>query len=608
MMCAQKPDAPNPPTVLVSSLDQIAIEWDPPASDGGSPVLGYQVQMKETSESSYTQIYDGVDNPNARILEITQYNSARLQVTTYNIRVLAINWVGTSAESTSLDVILTTETSPTHSVVSGTGIGTIEAFVDAQVNILAKDSTGANMGTGGDIFSLEVANHCQVSNNFECVDVASSTNILDNTLITTMTDNRDGTYLSTYNIPIDGIVTVSVFLIQVGGAYVEYFENLYMDGTPAKSGIDPRIDHDWGTGLITSSATDFVSARWYTKVKAPITEDISFTVEADDGVRLYFNGELKIDRWDECCKDQTFTMLLTQNNYYDIKIDYKEEQGSAKIKLYWSSISLPKEIIPINYLYYPRYVGSSPYQVTVNPGPSIPNKSTASGDGLSKATVGILAKIDIVSRDFASAPLDNQNDNYELYLSNTDGTTTGNQYFTASYVGAIGRYQAPYFPIRPGNFSIAIKLRGESISSSPFSVTVSPLDTPSAEHSTTDISTPISISAGSTYSFILTAKDMFGTAITTGGKSDAISIKAYFQNATDYDSQIGVPDLEDWQQQLGHNISGSVEDMGDGTYTCQVTILKAALFQLRILINDVSLAGSPFSPLNVVPSEIYGPQ
>ena len=607
-MCAQEPDAPNPPTALIASLDQIAIEWNPPASDGGSPVLGYQVQMKETSESGYTLIYDGSENPNARILEITQYNSAALQVTTYNIRVLAVNWVGPSSESTSLDVILATQMSPTDSVVSGTGIGTIEAFVDAQVNVLAKDSTPADLGTGGDILSLEVANHCQVTNNFECVEVNPDTNILDNTLITTMTDNGDGTYSATYNVPIDGTVTVSVFLMQVGGAYVEYFENLYMDGTPAASGIDPRIDHDWGTGLITSSATDFVSARWYTKVRAPTTEDISFTIEADDGVRLYFEGELKFDRWDECCEDQTFTVLLTQDNYYDIKIDYKEEQGSAKIKLYWSSLSLPKEIIPTNYLYYPRYVGSSPYQVTVNPGPSIPSKSTASGDGLSQATVGMLAVIDIVSRDFVSTPLDNQNDNYELFLSNTDGTGNGNMYFTSTYVGATGRYQASYIPIQSGTFTIEIKLRGQSIQDSPFSLTVSPLDTPSAEHSTTDISTPISISAGSTYSFVLTGKDIFGTTITTGGKSDTISIKAYFQNATSYDSQIGVADLTNWQQVLGYDISGSVEDMGDGTYTGQVTILKAALFELRILINDISLTSSPFSPFDVVPSEIYAPQ
>ena len=87
MMCAQEPDAPNTPTVVIQNLDQIIIEWDPPASDGGTPILGYQVEMRETSEGAYTQIYDGSSNPNARLLEISEYNSAALLVTTYHIRV-----------------------------------------------------------------------------------------------------------------------------------------------------------------------------------------------------------------------------------------------------------------------------------------------------------------------------------------------------------------------------------------------------------------------------------------------------------------------------------------------------------------------------------------
>jgi len=115
-----------------------------------------------------------------------------------------------------------------------------------------------------------------------------------------MTDNLDGTYSGTYFVPLNGIVTVSVFLMQTGGAYAEYFENVFMDGTPVIKTIEPRIDHNWGTGLITAAATDFVSIRWYTQVKAPVTEDFFFTIEADDGVRLYFNGELKIDRWNNC--------------------------------------------------------------------------------------------------------------------------------------------------------------------------------------------------------------------------------------------------------------------------------------------------------------------
>jgi hypothetical protein len=39
-------------------------------------------------------------------------------------------------------------------------------------------------------------------------------------------------------------------------------------------------------------------------------------------------------------------------------------------------LSVPKQIIPSNFLYYPRYVGSSSYKAVVSTGPTIADKST----------------------------------------------------------------------------------------------------------------------------------------------------------------------------------------------------------------------------------------
>ncbi len=167
MMCANVPNAPAIPTILIKNLDQIVIEWTPPSSDGGSPILGYQVDMRKDSDASYTQIYNGSENPGARQLEVSEYNSAALEVTTYHFRVRALNWIGASTESPILSVIISTETNPTNSVVSGSGIGTIEAYVTAEVIVLAKDSTGTAVGIGGDIFALHVTNECEVTSNFE---------------------------------------------------------------------------------------------------------------------------------------------------------------------------------------------------------------------------------------------------------------------------------------------------------------------------------------------------------------------------------------------------------------------------------------------------------
>ena len=104
----------------------------------------------------------------------------------------------------------------------------------------------------------------------------------------------------------------------------------------------------------------------------------------------------------------------------------------------------------------------------------------------------------------------------------------------------------------------------------------------SATESTSTISAPINIDAGSTYLFSIITKDLYGSSITTGGQSTQIAIMAYFQNANAFTSPISVADLTNWQQIYGLNIAGAVQDLGTGTYVGQVTIFKADEFTLDV--------------------------
>jgi hypothetical protein len=54
MICADVPASPATPSLLLTSLDLLLLEWDPPASDGGSPILGYSVFMRELDEGAAT--------------------------------------------------------------------------------------------------------------------------------------------------------------------------------------------------------------------------------------------------------------------------------------------------------------------------------------------------------------------------------------------------------------------------------------------------------------------------------------------------------------------------------------------------------------------------
>jgi len=60
---------------------------------------------------------------------------------------------------------------------------------------------------------------------------------------------------------------------------------------------------------------------------------------------MYINEELVIDRWDKCFEDVATTFPMVKGNFIDVRIEYKEYQEEAYIRLYWTSQKIPKEII-----------------------------------------------------------------------------------------------------------------------------------------------------------------------------------------------------------------------------------------------------------------------
>lgn len=71
MMCAAEPGAITDMTVPIFTRDIILINWSPPADDGGSPILGYLVNMRKTGTTDWTLKYNGTENPGTKILPIT---------------------------------------------------------------------------------------------------------------------------------------------------------------------------------------------------------------------------------------------------------------------------------------------------------------------------------------------------------------------------------------------------------------------------------------------------------------------------------------------------------------------------------------------------------
>lgn len=334
-------------------------------------------------------------------------------------------------------------------------------------------------------------------------------------------------------------------------------------------------------------------------------------LRADDGVRFYWQGTLVLDRWESCCEDVAITLPMVEGNYYDVRVEFKEYQEEAYIQLFWTSLSIPKEIIPAKYLYYPKRVASSPYNIEITKGPSIADQTTSYGGGLTDAVVGKLHEIYIQSRNEIGGIIDNTDDHYELHFAGPDGTSTGDFYKTGVYQSN-GLYLVQYVPQIAGKYVLTITLLGKPIKNSPFSVNIIPGEVAPTNCITTLGLAPLSVRAGVTKFFTVTTYDLFNNLQVQSYADTDVAIFAAYVNHNAYASPISVPDLPNWSFIHGKDISGIALDKGDGTYASQFTIFRAGTYALSIKINDVHVKQSPYQQpqsdyLYITPSEIYAP-
>ncbi|WP_392532513.1 PA14 domain-containing protein [Nostoc sp. C117] len=164
------------------------------------------------------------------------------------------------------------------------------------------------------------------------------------------------------------------------GLKAEYFDNIDLTNLKVTR-TDAKVDFFWGSGspdpLIDS---DTFSARWTGQVQAKYSENYNFYTSSDDGVRLWVNNQLLIDRFvNQSTTEYSGSIALVAGQKYDIKLEYFENTYTAVSRLSWSSASQTKEIIPQSQLYSPALATT----ITLNPSPTSVNE----GDGTVTVTV-----------------------------------------------------------------------------------------------------------------------------------------------------------------------------------------------------------------------------
>jgi len=124
------------------------------------------------------------------------------------------------------------------------------------------------------------------------------------------------------------------------GLYAGYFNNSALSGKPDLVRTDPVIDFSWTLYSPDNSKINYdcYSVRWEGIIIPSQNGTFTIGLKGNDGYRLYINNELIVDNW----RKQTFGVHTAKYNFrkgesYQLKVEFYETTGNAKIKLIWNA-------------------------------------------------------------------------------------------------------------------------------------------------------------------------------------------------------------------------------------------------------------------------------
>ena len=180
--------------------------------------------------------------------------------------------------------------------------------------------------------------------------------MIDSDITERMTDNGDRTYSSTFTFHRPGYITLTVIKYTQSRVYGEYYLSRNHEGRSYYWNTANNINFNWGYSRVfyyRGSRYDNVSAKYYFRLLAPVTGQYNFTVDVDDEMRMYLDGNLIMNHTSGVHTD---SVILVAGTYYYGKIEYEEGYSRAELMLYWAYDGQTQEIIPSTNFFGPTYV------------------------------------------------------------------------------------------------------------------------------------------------------------------------------------------------------------------------------------------------------------
>jgi glucose/arabinose dehydrogenase len=137
---------------------------------------------------------------------------------------------------------------------------------------------------------------------------------------------------------------------QLGCLKGSYFNNKTLSGTPIVVRAESLINYNWGTSAPASGVNaDNFSVRWEGTVIPTVTGTYTFSAIADDGVRVWVNNQLIIDKWFyQGLVTNNATVKLTQGQSAAIKFEFYDGILGAVAKLFWTVPNQASKAVAFN--------------------------------------------------------------------------------------------------------------------------------------------------------------------------------------------------------------------------------------------------------------------
>ncbi|WP_207534032.1 PA14 domain-containing protein [Desertivirga arenae] len=141
------------------------------------------------------------------------------------------------------------------------------------------------------------------------------------------------------------------------GLLGQYYDDVDLDNVNQRSvRVDSLVNFDWSSGKPANTNiknTDNFSVSWTGYISPLYTENYTFYTKADEGVRLWVDGKLLIDKWtaSNIATENSASISMTAGKMYSIRLEYFEKTGNASVSLLWSSARQLKGVVPPSALF-----------------------------------------------------------------------------------------------------------------------------------------------------------------------------------------------------------------------------------------------------------------